>query len=46
MNSPAESAIGTSNDIFPADDPSQSNNAVSHEFRVFQDIGGVANHAG
>src|SRR5215472_17747933 len=41
-----EAAIGAAHDVFAASDLRQADDALGNEFRVLDDIGGVADHAG
>src|SRR5258706_2519442 len=46
MDATAEAAIGAGDDVVAADDFSEGDDAVGYEFRVLDEIGGVADDAG
>src|SRR5690349_12209280 len=45
VNAPAETTVGRSDDPLPADDIGEAQDALGDEFRVFDNIGGVADDA-
>src|SRR5215467_3887659 len=46
MHAPAQAAVGARYDIFATDDVGEGENAIRHQFRVLDEIGGVADNAG
>jgi hypothetical protein len=46
MNAPTQSAIGAGHDILAPDESRKALNALGHEFRMLDNAGGMAHHAG
>jgi hypothetical protein len=46
MNAPTQSAIGAGHDILAPDESRKTLNALGYEFRMLDDVGGMAHHAG
>jgi len=42
MDAAPQAAVGAGDDVFPADDFSEGDDAVGDQFRVLDEIGGVA----
>src|SRR5579862_3083719 len=42
----SEAAIRTGNEIFAPDQPRQPHDALGHQFRMLDNVGGMADHAG
>ena len=45
MDAPAQAAVGAGDDVVLADDFSERDDAIGYQFRVLDEIGGVADDA-
>ena len=46
MDAAAQAAVGDGGDVFSADDFSERDDAIGYQFRVLDEIGGMAENAG
>ena len=46
MDAAAEAAVGAGDNVFAADDVSELGDAIGNQFRVLDEIGGVADQVG
>jgi hypothetical protein len=46
MHSPAETAVGAGDNVFSADDVGESDDAIRYQFRVLDEVGGMADDTG
>jgi hypothetical protein len=44
MDAAAQAAVGAGDDVFSADDFSERDDAISYQFRVLDEVGGVADN--